>query len=103
MASSQSATAKKLYFAFGSNLLKERITINNPSAEFVDIAKLEVSDIQFMNCIKLYGEFIYVVFIIFNLRKNCTQRVSIFSKISSLYVRSPGGHILLQSRKFFFF
>jgi len=47
MASSQSATAKKLYFAFGSNLLKERITINNPSAEFVDIAKLEGYRLEF--------------------------------------------------------
>jgi hypothetical protein len=30
------------YFAFGSNLLKERITINNPTAVFQTIGKLEV-------------------------------------------------------------
>lgn len=32
-----------LYFAYGSNLLKKRIRINNPSAEFLGIGKLEVS------------------------------------------------------------
>ena len=31
-----------LYFAYGSNLSKARIHINNPSAEFVSIAKLKV-------------------------------------------------------------
>ena len=31
------------YFAFGSNLLKERITIQNPSAKFQSIGKLSVS------------------------------------------------------------
>lgn len=31
-----------MYFAFGSNLLTQRIHINNPSAKFVDVAKLEV-------------------------------------------------------------
>ncbi|XP_042222221.1 gamma-glutamylcyclotransferase-like [Homarus americanus] len=29
-----------LYFAYGSNLLKERIHINNPSAKMIDIGKL---------------------------------------------------------------
>ena len=33
-----------LYFAYGSNLLKTRIHINNPSAEFYDVAKLQVMD-----------------------------------------------------------
>lgn len=32
-----------LYFAYGSNLLMERIHINNPSAERAGTAKLEVS------------------------------------------------------------
>lgn len=32
-----------LYFAYGSNLLTERIHINNPSAKMVDIGKLKVS------------------------------------------------------------
>ena len=31
-----------LYFGFGSNLLKERIHISNPSAKFVCTAKLKV-------------------------------------------------------------
>ena len=31
------------YFAYGSNLLKERIHINNPSAEKVDIGRVDVS------------------------------------------------------------
>lgn len=30
-----------LYFAYGSNLLKKRIRINNPSAEFIGIGKLD--------------------------------------------------------------
>lgn len=32
-----------LYFAYGSNLLKKRIHINNPSAEFLGIGRLDVS------------------------------------------------------------
>lgn len=32
------------YFAYGSNLLKKRIRINNPSSEFVGIGKLTVSN-----------------------------------------------------------
>ncbi len=34
---------KFLYFGYGSNLLRERIHIMNPSAVFKTIAKLEVS------------------------------------------------------------
>jgi hypothetical protein len=34
------------YFAFGSNLLTERILINNPSATFVEVARLDVSTQQ---------------------------------------------------------
>ena len=33
-----------LYFAFGSNLLTERIHLNNPSAKKLDIAKLQVEE-----------------------------------------------------------
>ncbi|KAF2360691.1 Gamma-glutamyl cyclotransferase-like [Trinorchestia longiramus] len=36
-----------LYFAFGSNLLTDRIHINNPSATFVDVAKLEGYKLEF--------------------------------------------------------
>lgn len=32
---------KFLYFAFGSNLLRERIQLSNPSASFVQVAKLD--------------------------------------------------------------
>ena len=41
--------AKKtfLYFAFGSNLLTERIHINNPSAVFRSIAKLRDHKLDF--------------------------------------------------------
>lgn len=31
-----------LYFAYGSNLLKKRIKINNPTAEFIGIGRLHV-------------------------------------------------------------
>lgn len=31
-----------LYFAYGSNLLKERIHINNPSAKMISVGKLKV-------------------------------------------------------------
>lgn len=31
-----------LYFAYGSNLLKSRIKINNPSAVLKDIGRIEV-------------------------------------------------------------
>lgn len=36
-----------LYFAFGSNLCKERININCPSAEFQCVAKLEDYKLSF--------------------------------------------------------
>jgi len=36
-----------LYFAFGSNLCKERININCPSAEFQCVAKLEDYELSF--------------------------------------------------------
>ena len=45
MAKNLVGMAKKntfLYFAYGSNLLTERIHINNPSARKLDIGKLEV-------------------------------------------------------------
>lgn len=32
-----------LYFAYGSNLLTERIHLHNPSAEFICVARLQVS------------------------------------------------------------
>ncbi|GBP37478.1 Gamma-glutamylcyclotransferase [Eumeta japonica] len=37
-----------LYFAYGSNLLKRRILINNPSAEFIGIGKLDNHQLDFM-------------------------------------------------------
>lgn len=39
------------YFAFGSNLLKERITINNPTAAFQTIARLEGYKLVFCDTI----------------------------------------------------
>uniref|UniRef100_A0A6A7FNA9 gamma-glutamylcyclotransferase n=1 Tax=Hirondellea gigas TaxID=1518452 RepID=A0A6A7FNA9_9CRUS len=36
-----------LYFAFGSNLLTDRIHINNPSAKFLDVAKLDGYQLEF--------------------------------------------------------
>ena len=41
MASSTASSDHFLYFAFGSNLLTERIHINNPSARFKCVAKLD--------------------------------------------------------------
>ncbi|XP_002737048.1 gamma-glutamylcyclotransferase-like [Saccoglossus kowalevskii] len=38
------------YFAYGSNLLKERIHINNPSAEFIGVALLKNYKLAFGNC-----------------------------------------------------
>lgn len=32
-----------LYYAYGSNLLKKRIHINNPSAKFLGVGRLDVS------------------------------------------------------------
>ncbi|XP_072941416.1 gamma-glutamylcyclotransferase-like [Epargyreus clarus] len=37
-----------LYFAYGSNLLKRRIHINNPSAEFIGIGKLDDHQLDFI-------------------------------------------------------
>ncbi|VVD05185.1 unnamed protein product [Leptidea sinapis] len=37
-----------LYFAYGSNLLKKRIHINNPSAEFIGIGKLNNHQLNFI-------------------------------------------------------
>lgn len=36
-----------LYFAYGSNLLKERIHINNPSAKMIGVGKLKVKFVAF--------------------------------------------------------
>ena len=36
-----------LYFAYGSNLLAERIHINNPSARFKNVAKLDQHQLDF--------------------------------------------------------
>ena len=33
--------ARRLYFAFGSNLNKERLSVNCPSAQLKNVAKLE--------------------------------------------------------------
>ncbi|KAL3859726.1 hypothetical protein ACJMK2_009927 [Sinanodonta woodiana] len=38
---------KFLYFAYGSNLLKERLQMLNPSAEFVTVAKLQDYALEF--------------------------------------------------------
>lgn len=37
-----------MYFAYGSNLLKKRIHINNPSAEFIGIGRLEGHQLDFI-------------------------------------------------------
>ncbi|XP_048489233.1 gamma-glutamylcyclotransferase [Plutella xylostella] len=37
-----------LYFAYGSNLLKKRIHINNPSAEFIGIGRLDHYQVNFI-------------------------------------------------------
>ncbi|XP_045771665.1 gamma-glutamylcyclotransferase-like [Maniola jurtina] len=37
-----------LYFAYGSNLLKKRIRINNPTAEFIGIGRLDGHQLDFM-------------------------------------------------------
>ncbi|XP_063616507.1 gamma-glutamylcyclotransferase-like [Cydia splendana] len=37
-----------LYFAYGSNLLKKRIRINNPTAEFLGIGRLDNHILDFM-------------------------------------------------------
>ena len=42
------------YFGYGSNLLKERLQLMNPSAEFVDIGKLRVSVVWPTNARALY-------------------------------------------------
>ena len=42
-----SARKTFLYFAYGSNLLTERIHINNPSAVFKNIAKLPEHQLDF--------------------------------------------------------
>ena len=47
MASQGGAKKTFLYFAFGSNLLTERIHINNPSAIFKNIAKLKEHKLDF--------------------------------------------------------
>ena len=43
-----------LYFAFGSNLCKERININCPSAEFQCAAKLEDYQLNFFGHSKMW-------------------------------------------------
>ncbi|XP_034836001.1 gamma-glutamylcyclotransferase-like [Maniola hyperantus] len=37
-----------LYFAYGSNLLKKRIRINNPTAEFIGVGRLDGHQLDFM-------------------------------------------------------
>ncbi|CAH0405260.1 unnamed protein product [Chilo suppressalis] len=44
-----------LYFAYGSNLLKKRIRINNPSAEFLGIGRLDNYRLEFIRYSKFWG------------------------------------------------
>ncbi|XP_049879640.1 gamma-glutamylcyclotransferase-like [Pectinophora gossypiella] len=44
-----------LYFAYGSNLLKKRIHINNPSAEFLGTGKLENHQLDFIRYTDNWG------------------------------------------------
>lgn len=39
------SAATFMYFAYGSNLLRERIQIKNPTARFHGLGKLQVSDL----------------------------------------------------------
>ncbi|KAF9423500.1 hypothetical protein HW555_001055 [Spodoptera exigua] len=44
-----------LYFAYGSNLLKRRIKINNPHAEFVGVGRLDNFRLDFVSHYNLWG------------------------------------------------
>ncbi|KAK0078133.1 hypothetical protein PV325_003009 [Microctonus aethiopoides] len=54
MSTSTKINNKFLYFAYGSNLLAARIRISNPSAEFVDIGRLENYRLDFMGYSKVW-------------------------------------------------
>ncbi|CAH1636414.1 unnamed protein product [Spodoptera littoralis] len=43
------------YFAYGSNLLKRRIRINNPKAEFVGVGRLDNFRLDFVHHYNLWG------------------------------------------------
>lgn len=51
-------TGKFLYFAYGSNLLAQRIHINNPSAVRAGIAKLNVRYTQLFKYISIKISFL---------------------------------------------
>ncbi len=44
------------YFSFGSNMLKERITIHNPDATFYKVAKLKVCRSPTLPCFTEFSE-----------------------------------------------
>ncbi|KAK0175171.1 hypothetical protein PV327_008944 [Microctonus hyperodae] len=54
MSTSTKKDNKFLYFAYGSNLLAARIRISNPSAEFVDIGRLENYRLDFLGYSKIW-------------------------------------------------
>ena len=69
MASSTASSDHFLYFAFGSNLLTERIHINNPSARFKCVAKLDDYKLTFNHYSKvIIFMIVYLGFLILNLR-----------------------------------
>ncbi|XP_031709721.1 gamma-glutamylcyclotransferase a [Anarrhichthys ocellatus] len=49
---SASANGRSMYFAFGSNLLKERLQLANPSATFVTTGRLKDYELNFGLCEK---------------------------------------------------
>ena len=51
---------KFFYFAYGSNLLTERIRINNPSATFKSIGFLREYKLDFNNVSKVHRKFLSV-------------------------------------------
>lgn len=43
-----------LYYSYGANLLTSRIHMHNPTAEFLSIARLDVSSIKLPSSLSIY-------------------------------------------------
>ncbi|XP_077977472.1 gamma-glutamylcyclotransferase-like [Glandiceps talaboti] len=52
MSSAKEEPSTFMYMAYGSNLLKERLHINSPSAKYIDVAKLENYKLTFATSTK---------------------------------------------------
>merc|ERR1719228_2719331 len=87
-----------LYFAYGSNMLTERIKINNPSARFQGLAKLKGHKLDFNHLSKKWGGAVVTIEeehtreiwgVLWQLSKTDLPRLDKQEGVPKLYRRKP--------------